>query len=360
MKLSHIQVHRTAGRAAFTLVELLLSMVILSLILIVATSVMTQTQKTWLQSSARIEQFREARQAFELITQSLRQATLNTYMTYQYNTGDTPTVPEDKTQAPTRYVRHSELQFITGGASTLLGSASSAAIPAHGVFFQGTIGASQRDGYELLNRLLCGRGYFVMHGDDSAYRPTHVTKSRSRFRLMEYRPPAERNQVYSVTPGQWFKDAEEQIINASETESVSAFTRPVTENIIALVIAPRVPEAESKELGRAPDWIAPSYAYDSVQVASTSTNSPQGTQHLLPPMLQVTLVAVDEISARKLEEKYMNAPPPLLPPGAFSTASKYQQDLKALEDKLQEEKLDYRVFSSTITLRNSKWAMYGH
>lgn len=349
----------TASRA-FTLVELMISMVVLAMILVVATSVMSETQKTWLQASARSEQFRDARLAFEQITQNLRQATLNTYMTYKYNDGTTPTVPQNKRQAPEKYMRHSELQFVTGKAGTVLGTGDASEIPGHSVFFQGAVGVTQRDGYESLDRLLCSRGYFIIYGNDDNYRPAHVTQKRTRFRLMEYRPPAERNEVYSVTPGLWFKDAEKQVIGADETASRAAYTRPVTENIVALIISPRVPDAEAEEMARKPDWMAPNYAYDSTEIRGESTNNVQGTQHLLPPLVRVTLVALDEVSARRLEENHGSDAPQLLPPNAFSIAEKYEQDMQILESNLRDEKLNYRVFTTTIGLRNSKWAMYGH
>ena len=354
------QRQRILAVAAFTLVELLLSMVVLSLILIVATSVMSETQKTWLQASSRTEQFRDARLAFEQITQNLRQATLNTYMTYQYNEGNTPTVPQNKEEAPKKYVRHSELQFVTGQSAKVLGGVPAPSFPGHSVFFQGTIGVTERDGYENLNRLLCGRGYFVMHGDDAAYRPAHVTQGRTRFRLMEYRPPAEQNEIYSVTPGKWFEDAANQVIAMNETATDIAFTRPVTENIIALIISPMVSPADAAETGKTPEWVAPNYAYDSVELTGASANNPQGTQHLLPPLIRVTLVALDEVSARRLEDQSGSGAPQLLPGNAFMNAANYEQDMEAFEGKLRDEKLNYRVFTATIGLRNSKWAMYGH
>ncbi|HSI63778.1 MAG TPA: Verru_Chthon cassette protein C [Candidatus Saccharimonadia bacterium] len=351
---------RVARSPAFTLVELLLSMVVLSLILIVATSVMSETQRTWLQVSSRTEQFRDARLAFELITQNVRQSTLNTYMTYKYNEGDTPTVPQDKTQAPQEYVRHSELQFVTDKTSAALSNGATGVFPGHCVFFQGTIGVTERDGYEGMDRLLCGRGYFVMHGSDAAYRPPHVAQERIRFRLMEYRPPAEQNDIYSVTPRLWFQDAAKQVVAEEETVTSAAYTRPVTDNIIALIVSPRVSPAEAAETGRKQEWVAPNYAYDSVELTGASGNNPQGTQHLLPPLVRVTLVALDEVSARRLEEQSGAEAPELLTATAFSDAANYERDLKSLEEKLRDEKLNYRIFTTTVGLRNSKWAMYGH
>src|SRR5262245_57513174 len=89
----------------FTLVELLLSMTILSIIMILSVQVVGQTQKIWTQGVNRLERFREARMAFENISQDLQQAVLNTYLTYKYNDGTHPIVPAFKDEAPTEYVR---------------------------------------------------------------------------------------------------------------------------------------------------------------------------------------------------------------------------------------------------------------
>jgi uncharacterized protein (TIGR02599 family) len=338
---------------AFTLVELLVSMVVLSIIMFVSASFVSQMQKTWTQSSARVEQFREARMAFETVTQSLRQATLNPYLTYRYNSGPTPTVPASNVEAPLAYLRHSELQFVCGPVSDLLATSSGGTPVTHAVFFQAPMGITERDGYEALNRLLCGRGYFIMESDDTPFRPAHVTKVRSRFRLWEYRPPAERNTVYASGEGEWFKDAAAQVVTSSETAALPSYSRPVAENILALVISPRVTKADADLTGRQPTWIAPAYAYDSQNTDGASSSNPQGTQHLLPPMLQVTLVAVDEASAARLAEEGASAT--LVPTGAFKSYSAFESDMAALETALIALKANYRVFSTTVALRNSKW-----
>lgn len=342
-------------QSAFSLVELLVSMTVLTIIMLMSVRFIDQMQKTWTSSSARLEQFREARQAFEIITQSLRQATLNTYLTYEYNSGPTPTVPASKSEAPQKYVRHSELQFVSGKASNLLGGESSEFKKNHAVFFQAPMGISARTGYEGLQRLLCGRGYFIKYGSDEAYRPKHVKEDRTRFRLWEYRPASELNEVYSVTPGEWFANAANETIEASETATAPSNSRPIAENIVALIISPQVTAEDAKDRGTGTTWIAPQYAYDSTQVAGQSINNVQGTQHLLPPVVVVTLVAIDEVSARRLQATNPEAVPELIPDGIFTDSEKLVQDIATLEEKLQSLKLNYRVFSTSVPMRNSKW-----
>lgn len=343
----------TRRHQGFTLVELLVSMVVLSIIMFVSASFVSQTQKTWTQSSARVEQFREARMAFETLTQTLRQATLNPYLTYKYNSGATPTVPASKEEAPQAYLRHSELQFVCGQVSDLLGGSQGGNPVTQAVFFQAPMGTTERDGYEALNRLLCGRGYFIMESDDAPFRPAHISQSRLRYRLWEYRPPAERNEVYAASGNEWFKDAAAQVVTASETAAKPSYSRPVAENIVALVISPRVTKADAELAGRTPTWIAPDYSYDSQSTYGATSSNPQGLQHLLPPLLQVTLVAVDEASAARLVEEGNSAN--LVPTNAFKSCTNFAADLAALEAALIGRKANYRVFSTTVALRNSKW-----
>ncbi|OYW71091.1 MAG: hypothetical protein B7Z37_28720 [Verrucomicrobia bacterium 12-59-8] len=341
----------------FTLIEVALSMVILSIILLVSVQVLDQTQRAWKRGVARVEQFREARMAFDIITNNLRQALLNTYQAYQYNTGDTPTIPTSQTQSPTKYIRQSELQFVTGQAQTLLPGAQASQMVSHAMFFQARLGLSDRVGYEGLNRLLCGRGYFIMYSDNAAFRPKHVTAQSMRFRLWEYRPTAEENTVYSVKPGKWFLNAPANVITTTETITTPADTRPIAENIIALIISPQVTTDDAALKKTTPWSIAPKYDYDSTALANVSADNSQGTQHMLPPRVVVTLVAIDEASARNLALKYPDKMPQLVPAGAFTLADNRQKDLKALAATMQAEQLNYQVFSTTINMRNSKWGL---
>lgn len=344
-----------ADRRGFTLIEVMLSMVILSVIMLVSVQVLDQTQRTWKRGIANIEQFREARQAFESITQNVRQALLNTYMAYQYNQSDTPTIPASKTEVPLGYMRQSELQFITGQATNLLGGGKTSALSGHAMFFQARLGLSDRDGYESLSKLLCGRGYFVLHGTDEAFRPAHVKDVRSRFRLWEYRPTAEVNTIYTPSGTKWYESAAAGVITEAETAGRPAHSRPIAENIVALIISPQVTQQDAVANQGKTWWIAPTYAYDSTVAANTSFNSSQGTQHMLPPRVMVTLIALDEGSARKLAEQNPEGVPKIIPDGAFTKCEDREKDMKAVETALQAKQLNYRVFSSTITMRNSKW-----
>ena len=70
------------GPTAFTLVELMVSVVIVMLLMLLLLTITDATRKTWVTTTARAEQFRGARAGFESMTRRLSQATLNTYWDY--------------------------------------------------------------------------------------------------------------------------------------------------------------------------------------------------------------------------------------------------------------------------------------
>jgi uncharacterized protein (TIGR02599 family) len=356
---------RTAG---FTLIELLISMTVVAILLLVCTSALDQTQDSWLRARSSVDRFREARIAFETVSRHLAQAELNTYWDYYYAETGSNEAPEDVTVPPSAYVRHSELQFHTGSAVDLIGGASSPARhPGHAVFFQAPLGLSQN--HPGLGNLLNARGYYVEFDSDEADKPPFIAERgvplNHRYRLMEYRPPAERTSSGSVSsqgntiyekPADWFR------------QDLRASSRVVAENILLLLVSPRGPETSNSVAGRAPWWIAPRYDYDSLDCDNSSRNlegirlhgdgtADQGTQHLLPPIVEIMMVAVDEPSARRWTESRNNQPASILQEAgaSFVEVARQSQDLQKLKDYLGQQKLNYRIFSASIALRNARW-----
>ena len=133
---SHPQVPVRKAREAFTLIELLVSMAVLSLLMVMVFQMVDGVQKTWSLARSRVSQFRESRTAFEAVTRSLAQATLNPYWDYDYGNWKYTTDP-DRPTAPTGYQRQSELHFISGPSFELLGHVDGAGNrPGHAIFFQ--------------------------------------------------------------------------------------------------------------------------------------------------------------------------------------------------------------------------------
>lgn len=368
---------------AFTLVEILVSLAVLTILLLINAQVIGQVQATWSASNARVSQFREARTAFDIITRNLSQATLNTYLDYENNylltAGPTSGGVATTATNPGRYVRKSDLQFRCGEASDLITTGGGPSVmPGHAVFFQAPLGVTENPNYVGLDRLLCARGYFVQFSSDQAFRPSILPQGdyRYRYRLMEYSPPAEQNQIFSLpapsdgtVPDGWHVDAGKAIDAGSETPTSTGNTRPIADNIIALIISPRREFRATTSDGFTQDStendtldIAPSYAFNSnLTFGSTATN-PQGYQFLLPPLVRVVLVAIDEKSAERIsQESGGDTGPPfgatLHAPFDGAAATGLDASLKILTDMLNNRRINYRVFSATVQLRGAKWSI---
>lgn len=350
---------RTAN--AFTLVELLVSIAILSLLLLMLASITDATRRTWTYTSGKVEEFRDAREAFESITRKLSQATLNTYWDYEYPNGADGS--PDTTQQPKRYVRQSELRFISGNAAALTGSSTMAT---HGVFFQAPLGhVNDTKTFAELNNLLNTWGYFVEFGSDKEMRPgfletlSPVPPEHWRFRLMELMEPSESLTLYNeqVAAGgnanydkkTWF------------TLPLSSSPRPVrlvAENIVALVLLPCLAQGEKNASGALYDAasLAPKYAYDSTVTPTFTTDSNLNSKNQLPPVVQVTLVAVDEASFGRMQGAHGSSGSWLDFSDLFTEASHYAEDMQKLKDRLQEKKLNYRIFTTNVSLKAAKWS----
>lgn len=386
---------RPRSHPAFTLVELMISITILVILMLVVTQVIGIVQRNWVRSNARVSQFREARVAFDTLTRNLSQATLNTYWESAADPFRTDAAGQQVTRARAN-LRQSELQFVCGPTTKLLTSASGSKenYPGHAVFFQAPLGVTRlvaannnQANTENMVNLLCGRGYFVEWGDDQPYRPPFLNQltsvpTRLRLRLMEYSPTAEMNLIYAngyrlIDPAdrtktqnsrKWFQEALTNTVKDNEKVESRAFTRPIAENILTLVISPRIETNVAASGGNTePYAIARQYEFDSALVTnpgSASGSTPQGTQHQMPPLLKVTMVALDQrggetlSSNNTLRQKVLSEASAL-----FTNASDYDSDLEGTSEEpgklkkiLLDNKLDYRVFTTTIALKQARWS----
>ncbi len=337
------------GARAFTVIELLVSTAVLALILGILLSITGQVQDTFSRTAGQIEQFGSARKAFESIQRRLSQATLNTYWNY------------DDPIRPTTYRRQSELRFVSGPASTILtGVSTVTAATGHAVFFQAPLGFVVTSPGAPLPTLMNTWGYFLEYTDGSAQRPPFITATpKRRLRLIEFVEPSERLTVYQYSSGpsregatadnytyNWLKDP--LSLDSSPGDGFPDYARVLAENVVALVLLPKLP-AEADPSGAR---LAPDYLYD-----STVTNSdPEvNSLHQLPPIVQVTLVAIDEKSAARMtEQQYTGLRAEVN--GSFRNAASYSADLASLEDYLIGENLSYHVYQSDVNIPGAKWS----
>lgn len=373
-----------------------MSVTILVVLMLLTTQVVGVVQRNWVRTNARVSQFREARMAFDTITRNLTQATLNTYWENSFDFLRTDSLGQQVTRARSNR-RQSELQFVCGPTARLLTGVGSSQFnyPGHAVFFQAPLGVtrlvastgSQANTENMVN-LLCARGYFVEWGDDTPYRPPFLNQltsvpPRFRLRLMEYSPTAEMNRIYAenfrlIDPDDrtkiqnsrlWFQDVLNTTVRENETVASRAFTRPIAENILALVISPRIEiNAAASGGGRLmPYSIAPQYEFDSALVSSPGApliGGQQGTQHQLPPLLGVTMVVLDQRAAETLSGDATLRQQVLQETSSlFNSAADYDSDLEGTQEEpgklkqlLSRRKLDYRVFTTTVALKQGRWS----
>lgn len=274
-------------------------------------SAMNAALGTVRRASGKIDQISSARAGFDLLMATLSQATLNTYWDYATNAGNL------------EYKRASDLHFIIEPGS----------ISGQSVFFQSPLGRSTSQGAEgLLNAV----GYWVEFGDDSAWRPAHVETKRFRYRLMQGVQPAEALTVFKQTNDAW-KDA---------VQEVPEHALPIAENVVALILWPRLPTAQDSS----GTLLGSDYLYDSRDGLSV-----QSAQ--LPPMLQATIIVIDEASAIRLES---GASEPTLIKntlnGKFQNVAQFDTDLSEVKAAFDAERINYQILSVPVTLRESKWS----
>jgi uncharacterized protein (TIGR02599 family) len=301
-------------------VELLVGTTIFALLLAILLAVVSQTGSVWQRARNSTESFQSARFAFNQITRTLSQATLNTYGDY------------DNPETPTRYVRKSDLHFVIAPPQgTNFGQGNA-------IFFQAKLGKA--DNVAGLGGLLNAVGYYVTYGKNPNLPAFLEPFDRNRFRLMQYLETSESLRVFEVPGTEWF------------STSLPAFSEVVADNVILLLFWPRLAEREDA----AGSLLSANYRYDSRDGAG---NVPQPvTANQQPPLVQVTLVAIEETAADRLGDS-PSPPAPITSAlnGLFtqSDTTNYSKDLAELETRLNQSGIAYRVFSSIVPLRESKW-----
>lgn len=349
-------------RSGATILELIVSMIIVIAILFFVASMTDVSRRNLTEIEESSEEKSNVRKAMNALSRKLNQAVLNSY--WDYN---------DPVE-PTLFQRQSELHFVSGPAESLLGTGRT--VTGHSVFFQAPLGyggaeaGSLGGGVEfddLHDSLNCW-GYFIEFGSDlDPIRPlrpdflrneTALHPARLRFRLMEFRLPSEKMNLF----GRAFPRGStlgEQITREAthawfrEPSLLLANSRPIAENIIALTLKPRAPQ----ERGRAKD-IAPQYFYD------TRRHQYEGeaglaaiSRHQLPPVMDMTMVAVSEDSYARALEVNPNLGEELLSilKGLFQEAARAEEDLRELEQLLIDKNLSYRTLTISVAIPAAKW-----
>lgn len=308
----------------FSLMEMLVAAAVLVMLLTLVLSIVSQTSSVWRSSSQKIAAFQGARAGFERLIRQLSQATLNTYWAY------------DNPNQPMKYVRQSELHFRSG--PKLLGTSS------HAIFFQAPASRTDdQNSYGGLERLLNGCGFFIDYTDEEV--PSSLqgrVKSQQRFRLMQWIQNTEDLQVYNpaASTDAWYQNARQEAL-------------PIADNVIALILWPKLSDNDSSTAG----W-TDSYDYDSR--AGTLASQPI-KMNQLPPIVNATMVAIDSASSERLGSSLKSEIDACMS-GLFQNLSagdprrSIQDDLAQMESRLKAKGIDYRIFESSVPLREARWS----
>ncbi len=339
----------------FTLVELLVAIAIILIMLVTLAAISMEITRAWKNTSGTVEAFRDARVAFEAMTRTISHSTLNTYFDYVDANNKFRDPADPSAFVPVTYNRRSDLQFISGSSTKTLLNTIPTPIPypiTHAIFFQAPLGETNQTAYAGLSSTLNACGFYVCYGVDPtvpAFLSASTVPRLNRFRLMQWTQPTENLAIYDSqgATGKWYLDP--------LTHSASTSVSQVAQNVVALIILPKLSPAD--QAANPATILAPAYNYDS------QDNTKAVTYNQLPPVVDVTMVVIDEASALKLGNT--TAPPNLTQGSAFTDYTLYQSDLTNLQNNLSASSgnvagnripLHFRVFHAEVALAGAKWS----
>ena len=326
-------------RAAFSLIELLISLAVLSVLVVLAASLIGAIQDVWKRSSARTEQFRSARQALETVSARLSQATLNPYWVVQTNASG----------VPVRYERQSDLRFLTGPAISTVGSTvgSGTIVPGSAVFFQAPTGYFTNNSASSLNAALNTFGYYVEYGPDSSRPPfisTSIIPTKNRFRLVEFIDPSDGLTVFSKTSGNSAYNGKDWFTDPLAT---TGNRRVLADNIVAFVALPRLSTSEDS----AGTALSSTYIYDTTTSNATPKLNPK---HQLPPIVDIAVVAISETTANRIT--WGSSRPDFGTSTLFQNSANMDADLEELRKNITAQGLSASVFRTSVPISAARWS----
>lgn len=369
--------HRTGG---FTLLEIIVSMVVVVTAMLVVVKAMSRVQDTWKTTSDKVRQAQDARAGFETLSRTLVRATLDSRWT------------ANDASDPSFLQRESDLHFVCGPVSDLIQNPG--AMCGHAVFFQApngytgpddrTTSSSEKAQYDTLPGVLNAWGWFVEFGTDPAQLPAFVSGERRtqklaplryRFRLMEFRQPAHELALFQMQGTdqpkarlalastrqdlyKWFNDP-----LAHPTGSTERRCAVIAENVLALVMEPfqqgEPVDASSGAAGPVVSDPTKDYVHDSrrFQWDPAGTRSAT-TRHALPAALKVTLVVLDDRDWEKMtDEEAQHAGSELRSQvtGRFKLPSSFASDLGSITGELNRRHMKHREITTTIPLPGARW-----
>lgn len=354
---NHPKSRYSSSCSGYTLVEVLFASVISAIILLILLRVNSQVNKTYQVTREKTDAYQAARTAMEYLSRHLRQATLGTYLDYMDSSNRR--IETFGSIEPSSYGRYSELHFVTGKSSQLGIDQS----PTCAVFFQAPLGYSLDENLKFGRQLMNSIGFYLAEyelkppvgflGND---------RTRKRFALMEYLQPSELLSIYSPQ----FQTGSKEKSNLSWfTRDLKSYSRPVAENILALIIWPHYPPAEDRSATQpkgvgSSSQIAPDFYYDSrvektVSLQTQSQGSLQiQTLHQIPPLITLGVIGIDEKSAQWIEDQKIEWSS-LVPTSLFNSTQDIEEDVSDVLERCKKNRVNARFFRQTIAMSGARY-----
>ncbi len=331
---------------AFTLIEMLVGMAVLTVIMVVMFSIISESSRILKTTRTSSDSREEARRSFLQISESLKRATLNPYLDY-YMGEDRRNDANRQTFVPDSFGRYSDLHFILGKSKDLVGGGDTVG---SAVFFQAPLGKTlERDDYGDLDGLLNAVGYYVKYADDSdstrpSFLPTPTPSTGNRFLLFEYIREPETVPLFAEAADKGWPANDLSWFDAGNAADLAGRSHVIARNVSLLLMRSRSLDASGTE--------QLSYLYNSREGALGTFS-----RHQLPDAIDMVLVVLDEASGRRLNEESSGSMPQVIPESLFTDPKNLDSDLKTLEKELGSRNLQFQVISSSIPMAGGRKAI---
>lgn len=376
---AHLPRRTRLREGAFTLLELLVASSVLLILMAILLQITAQVGNVWRDSTDRSGAYKNARAAFDAVTRTLSQASLNTYLDYVDAAGQYR-YANPGGFVPDRFARASELHFLSGPTADIYPGASSTQHPGHAVAFQAPLGMTDTSSLRSLDEAMNGVSFYVEYAslNDAGLLPTWLSGifgSEYRYQLRQFVLPTEDNKVYESTGKATYNL---DWLDAMDPTNGTVIPGVLAENVSLLLLRPRLAPrdelAVAAQLGGDPvadvgAILSPNYHYDSrawdsgypggQRVLSTLNPSKraEAMRSQLPPIIDVVMVALEAGSMQRLDLKSATPPADIRPPaGLFTDSSRMEQDLQTYLTQLDNAKIGYRVFRSAVPIQAARWS----
>lgn len=322
----------------FTLIEVLVSVAIMTMISVMALTMITQVQNVVTKSKKKTEVFAGAVRGVDAVANELSRAVLLTQRQLVYPqtgklmsaTSEEKGVLRDISSLHFFIDRITRLQMKVGGIG-------------QGVFFQQIEGASNVAAVQGEKVFLVGKGFYVArYVSQSFFSFLGESTPKSNFRLMRLTIPTEelrvredrfQNAIWEASSHNWFRPWVQR-------EDPEEYAVPIAQNVIGIWFIAKIGVSGEEGI------LSPQMSYDSRQLGPygrtiSVRNSSQEKQffswhHRLPPLIEIIALAVNGAQVDFIQEADYSSLDPLSP-------QDLEIQLKDFQGKMKSRQIETKV-----------------